>query len=57
MVCSTCFLGLDIYSRDPAQPLTTAREELDDLDDDWPDVCPVSTPTGYTKEELYTPSQ
>ena len=26
------FPGLDLYHADPAQPLTTAGEELDDLD-------------------------
>ena len=26
------FPGLDLYYTDPAQPLTTAHEELDDLD-------------------------
>ena len=30
--------GLDLYYADPAQPLTTAREELDDLDHDLFDV-------------------
>ena len=28
------FPGLDLYHADPAQPLTMAREELDDLDHD-----------------------
>ena len=28
------FPGLDLHYADPAQPLTTAREELDDLDHD-----------------------
>ena len=28
------FPGLDLYYADPAQPLTAASEELDDLDDD-----------------------
>ena len=27
------FPGVDLYLADPAQPLTTAGEELDDLDD------------------------
>ena len=29
---SDIFPGLDLYSADPAQLLTTARDELDDLD-------------------------
>ena len=28
------FPGLDPYFTDPAQPLTTAREDLDDIDHD-----------------------
>ena len=32
------FPGLDLYCADPAQPLTTASEELDDLDDDLCDL-------------------
>ena len=34
------FSGLDMYCADPAQPLTTAGEELDDLlvDHDLPDL-------------------
>ena len=38
---SHMFLGLDLYYADPAQPLTTAGKELDDLDDldhDMPEV-------------------
>ena len=31
-------LGLDLYYADPAQPLTTAGEEPDDLDHDLPYV-------------------
>ena len=30
--------GLDLYFADPAHPLTTAGEELDDLDHDLPEV-------------------
>ena len=32
------FPGLDLHYADPAQPLTTAREELDDLDHDLSDL-------------------
>ena len=32
------FPGLDLYCADPAQPLTTAREKLDDLDHDLSDL-------------------
>ena len=32
------FPGLDLYYADPAQPLTTAGEELDDLDHDLSDL-------------------
>ena len=32
------FPGLVLYYTDPAQPLTTAREELDDLDHDLSDL-------------------
>ena len=32
------FAGLDLYYADPAQPLTTAGEELDDLDNDLSDL-------------------
>ena len=32
------FPGLDLYCADPAQPLTTAGEELDDLDHDLSDL-------------------
>ena len=35
------FFGLDLYSADPAQPLTTLGEELDDLDHDLSDLCEV----------------
>ena len=34
ILCSTCFPALDVYYADPAQPLTTAGEELDHLDHD-----------------------
>ena len=38
------FPELDLYYARPAQPLTTAREELDDLDNDLSDlpdlICP-----------------
>ena len=30
--------GLDLYFADPAQPLTTVREELDNLDHDLYDL-------------------
>ena len=34
------FPGLDLYYyADPARPLTTAGEELDDLDHDLSEVC------------------
>ena len=29
------FPGLDLYYADPAQPLTTVDEELDDIDHDY----------------------
>ena len=32
------FPGMGLYFADPAQPLTTAREELDDLDHDLSDL-------------------
>ena len=32
------FPGLDLYYTYPAQPLTTGREELDDLDHDLSDL-------------------
>ena len=32
------FPGLDLYHANPAQPLTTAGEELDDLDHDLSDL-------------------
>ena len=33
--------GLDLYHAGPAQTLTTAGEELDDLDHDLSDLCEV----------------
>lgn len=33
------FPWLDPYYVDPAHPLTTAGEELDHLDHDFPEVC------------------
>ena len=36
------FPGLVLYYTDPAQPLTTAREELDDLDHDLSDLPDLS---------------
>ena len=36
------FSGLDVYYADPAQPLTTAGEELDYLDDDLSKVSHLS---------------
>ena len=35
------FPGLDLYHTDPAQPLTTAGEELDYLDHDLSDLSEV----------------
>ena len=35
------FLGLDLCYTDPAQPLTTAGEELDDLEYDLSDLSEV----------------
>ena len=35
------FPGLDMYYADPAQHLTTAGEELGDLDHDLSEVCDV----------------
>ena len=35
------FPGLDLYYADPAQPLTTAGEELDYLDHDLSDLSEV----------------
>ena len=35
------FPGLDMYCTDPAQPLTTAGGELDDLDHDLSDLSDV----------------
>ena len=32
------FPGFDLYYEDPAQPLINAREELDRLDHDLPEV-------------------
>ena len=37
------FLGLNLYYADPAQPLTTAGEELDDFDDDLSDLSVRNT--------------
>ena len=37
------FPGLDPYYAGPAQPLTTAGEELDDLDHDLSDLSEVCT--------------
>ena len=34
--------GLDLYCTDPAQPLTSAGEELDDVDDDLSDLSDLS---------------
>ena len=36
------FPWLDLYCTDPAQALTTAREELDDLDHDLYDLFDLS---------------
>ena len=36
------FPGLDLYCADPAQPLTTAGEELDDLDHDLSDLSDLT---------------
>ena len=36
------FPGLDLYCTDPAQPLTTAGEELDDLDHHLSDLSDLS---------------
>ena len=43
-ICMICmiqhtFPGLDLYYADPAQPLTTATEEPDDLDHDLSMLC------------------
>ena len=35
------FPGVDLYYAHPAQPLTTAGEELDDLQDDLSDLFEV----------------
>ena len=35
------FPGLDLYYADPAQPLTAASEELDDLDHGLSDLSEV----------------
>ena len=52
------FPGLDLYYADPAQPLTTAGEELDELDHDlsvrgeFYAVSPKNlTPRKQTKEQ------
>ena len=34
--------GLDLYYEDPVQPLTTAGEEVDDLDHDVSDLSDLS---------------
>ena len=41
IICVTwhIFLEYDLYCANPAQPLTTAGEELDDLDHDLSEVC------------------
>ena len=36
------FPGWDLYYANPTQPLTTAREELDDLDHDLYDLFDLS---------------
>ena len=36
------FSGLDLYCAGPAQPLTTADEEVDDLDRDLSDLSVLS---------------
>ena len=38
MIYVGMFPGLDLYYTDPAQPFTTAGEELDDLDNDLSDL-------------------
>ena len=38
------FPGLVLYYTDPAQPLTTAREDLDDLAHDLSDLSDLSVP-------------
>ena len=44
--------GLDVYRADPAQPLTTASEELDDLDHDlcevWMCILPYYSMCAYS---------
>ena len=43
LLCRSCFLGLlDLYCTDRAQPLTTAGEDLDDLDHDLSDLSDLS---------------
>ena len=43
MIYEDMFPGLGLYYADPAQPLTTAHEELDDLDSDLDgDLCDLS---------------
>ena len=37
------WVGSVLQNADPAQPLTTAGDELDDLDHDLSDLCELST--------------
>ena len=39
------FPGFDLYYTDPAQPLIYAREELDGLDHDLPEVWSIASGT------------
>ena len=41
-LCSTCFLRWMLYRANPARPITTASEELDDLGHDLSDLSDLS---------------
>ena len=51
-LCSTCFLRWMLYRANPARPITTASEELDDLDHDLNYTDPTQ-PVTTSSEKLH----
>ena len=55
MCCSTCFLGwIYLYHADPAQDLSAAGEELDDLDHDLSDLSNIIDDLDHDLYDLST---